>query len=98
MGLLDGLLLFPITGPIYGLKFVLEQIRAQVDAQLLDEGQVMASLMTLGLQHELGEISAEEYAAQESELLETLNAIRAYKASLIEAEAASYPADDGDAS
>jgi predicted extracellular nuclease len=97
MGLLSGLLLFPITGPIYGLKFVLEQIQAQVDAQLLDEGQVMASLMTLGLQHEMGEISTEEYASQEADLLEALNAIRAYKTSLIEAEAASYPADDGDA-
>ena len=32
------------------------------------------------------------------ELLDALNAIRAYKAGLIEAEAASYPADDGDAS
>jgi len=96
MGLLSGLLLFPITGPVYGLKFVLEQIQAQVDAQMLDDGQVMADLMTLGLQHEMGEISDEEYALQEAALLEALNAIRAYKASLIEAEPASYLADDGD--
>jgi len=98
MGLLSGLLLFPITGPVYGLKFVLEQIQAQVDAQLLDEGQVMAGLMGIGVQHEMGEISDEEYALQEAALLEQLNAIRAYKASLIEAETASDPAYDGDAS
>ena len=98
MGLLSGLLLFPITGPVYGLKFVLEQIQAQVDAQLLDEGQVMADLMTLGLQHEMGEISSEEYASQEAALLETLNAIRAYKAMLVDAERTSDPAYDGDAS
>ena len=97
MGLLSDLLLFPITGPVYGLKFVLEQIQAQVDAQLLDEGQVMSNLMTIGLQHEMGEISDEEYAQQEAALLEQMNAIRAYKASLIEAEAASDPAYDGDA-
>src|SRR5687767_9624624 len=97
MGLLSGLLLFPITGPVYGLKFVLEQIQAQVDAQLLDEGQVMADLMTLGLQHETGEISDEEYASQEATLLEALNAIRAYKASLVDADMASDYADDGDA-
>ena len=97
MGLLSGLLLFPITGPVYGLKFVLEQIQAQVDAQLLDESQVMAGLMTLGVQYEMGEISDEEYASQEAALLEQLNAIRAYKASLVEAEADSDPADDGDA-
>ena len=64
MGLLSGLLLFPITGPVYGLKFVLEQIQAQVDAQLLDESQVMADLMTVDLQHEMGEISDEEHASQ----------------------------------
>ena len=98
MGLLDGLLLLPITGPIYGLTFILEQIQAQVDAQMLDDGQVMASLMALGLQHELGEISSEEYAAQEAELLEALNAIRAYKASLIETETAFDPVYDGDES
>lgn len=101
MGLLSGLLLFPITGPVYGLTFVLEQIQAQVDAQLLDEGQVTASLMTVGLQHELGEISDEEYAAQEAALLDQLNAIRAYKAGLVEADTASdSPADpptNGDA-
>jgi len=97
MGLLSGLLLFPITGPVYGLKFVLEQIQAQVDAQLLDEGPVIANLMAIGVQHETGEISDEEYAAQEAALLEQLNAIRAYKASLVEAEVASYPAEDGEA-
>jgi hypothetical protein len=97
MGLLSGLLLFPITGPVYGLKFVLEQIQAQVDAQMLDEGQLMADLMTVGLQHETGEISDEEYASQEAAILEQLNAIRAYKAGLLEAETASDPAYDGDA-
>ncbi|MFN8636750.1 MAG: gas vesicle protein GvpG [Chloroflexota bacterium] len=98
MGLLSGLLLFPVTGPFYGLKFVLEQIQAQVDAQLLDESQVIANLMSLGQQHEMGEITDDEYASQEALLLEQLNAIRAYKASLVEAEVASVPADDEDAS
>ena len=102
MGLLSGLLLLPITGPVYGLKFVLEQIQAQVDAQLLDEGQVMADLMTIDLQREMGEISDEEYASHEAALLEQLNAIRAYKASLVEAEiegeTASDPTYEDDAS
>jgi hypothetical protein len=98
VGLLSGLLLFPITGPIHGLKFVLEQIQAQVDAQLLDEGQVTADLMAIGLQHEMGEISDEEYAAQEAALLEQLNAIRAYKAGLVEADPAPDPSDERDAS
>jgi len=96
MGLLSGLLLFPITGPVYGLTFILEQIQAQVDAQLLDEGQVIAALMSIGMQHEAGEISTEEYASQEAALLEQLNAIRAYKASLVEAEPAFEPDQDED--
>ena len=98
MGLLSGLLLFPITGPIHGLKFVLEQIQAQVDAQQLDEGPVMADLMTIGLQHEMGEISDEEYASQEDALLEQLNAIRAYKAGLADANTTPDPSFDGDVS
>jgi hypothetical protein len=107
MGLLSGLLLFPLTGPVYGLKFVLEQIQAQVDAQMLDEGRVMSDLMTIGMQHETGEISEEEYASQEAALLDQLNAIRAYKAGLAQAEteadpayanpASTDPAYDGDA-
>ena len=97
MGLLSGLLLFPVTGPVYGLKFVLEQIQEQVNAQLLDEDQVIAGLMTAGLQREMGEISDEEYASQEAALLEQLNAIRAYKASLVDADMASDYTDDGDA-
>jgi len=36
--------------------FVLEQIQAQVDAQLLDEGQIISALMSIGLQHDLGDI------------------------------------------
>ena len=97
MGLLSGLLLLPITGPIHGLQFVLEQIKAQVDAELLDEGRVTAELMAIGLQHELGEISDEEYAEWETALLEQLNAIRAYKAGLIDAEPASEASAGGDA-
>jgi len=96
MGLLSDLLLFPITGPVHGMTFILEQIQAQVDAQMLDEDRVMADLMTIGMQYETGEVSDEEYASQESALLEQLNAIRAYKAGLIEAETASDPAYDGD--
>jgi hypothetical protein len=98
VGLLSNLLLFPITGPIHGLKFVLEQIQAQVDAQVLDEGQVTADLMAIGLQHEMGEISDEEYAEQEAAVLEQLNAIRAYKAGLVEDEAAPELSDDGEVS
>ena len=86
MGLLSGLLLLPITGPVRGLQFVLEQIKAEVDAEQLDEGRVEAELMELSVRHDLGEISDEDYAEQETALLEQLDAIRAYKEGLYEAD------------
>ena len=97
MGLLSGLLLLPITGPVHGLRFVLEQIQARVDAELMDKGHVTAELMAIALRHDLGEISDEEYAEQEAALLDRLNAIRAYRAEGAEYQAPMDPADDGDA-
>ena len=94
MGLLSGLLLLPITGPVHGLQFILEQIQAQVDAELLDDGRVQAELMSLSMRHELGEISEAEYDEQEALLLEELNAIRAYKEDLLRPTSAADP-DDG---
>lgn len=78
MGLLSDLLLFPVTGPVRGLQFVLEQIRAEAEAQLQNEGAIQAELMTLEHLHRRGEIYDEEYEAREAELLDELNAIRAY--------------------
>jgi hypothetical protein len=84
VGLLSGLLLLPITGPVRGVQFVLEQIKAEVDAEQLDEGRVEAELMELSVRHDLGEISDEDYAEQEAALLEQLDAIRAYKEGVYE--------------
>ena len=95
MGLLSGLLLLPITGPVHGLQFILEQIQAQVDAELLDDGRMQAELMALSMRHELGEISDAEYDEQEAVLLDELNAIRAYKEDLLRAAAEADPDDDG---
>lgn len=84
MGLLSSLLLFPITGPVHGFEFILEQIKERADAVRLDEGRVMAELMDLGLRRDQGEISEAEYTEQETALLDELNAIRAEKEELAE--------------
>jgi hypothetical protein len=80
MGLLSDLLLFPVTGPARGLRFIAEQIKEQVDAEL-DPGrrtaQVQAELVRLSVRRDLGQITADEYAAQEAALLAQLNALRA---------------------
>jgi Gas vesicle protein G len=78
MGLLSDLLLLPVTGPVRGLRFIAEQIKEQVDAELDPRRraeQVQAELMRLSVRHDLGQISEDEYAAQEAALLAQLNAL-----------------------
>lgn len=86
MRVLLELLLFPVTGPLRGLQFITGQIRAELEAQMLNEGRVEGELMELSLQHDLGEISGPEYEERETALLEELDAIRAYKEALLEQE------------
>jgi gas vesicle protein GvpG len=77
MGLLTDLLLLPVTGPTRGLIFILEQIREQADAELFDQDAIEEELLALSLRHDLGEIGEAEFAAQENELLQRLNGLRA---------------------
>ena len=91
MGLLTGLLLLPVTGPGRGLLFVLEKIKEQVDAEMLDEDLIQDELVALSLRYDLGEIEETGYLEQETALLERINAIRAYKEAL---ESGDSPAEE----
>lgn len=93
MRLLAELLMLPLTGPVRGLRFIAEQIQAEMDAVMMDEGRLEADLMNLSLQHDLGQIGGEQYVAQETYLLEQLDAIRAYREALIEEYQGAY--DEG---
>lgn len=73
MGLLTDLLSFPVAGPFQGMRFILEQIQTAADDMSLDEDRFEAEMMDLELRHDQGEISDEDYEAQETELLETFN-------------------------
>jgi hypothetical protein len=78
MGLLSDVLLLPVTGPARGLRFIAEQVKEQVDAEWDPRRraeQVQAELMCLSVRRDLGQISADEYAAQEAALLAQLNAL-----------------------
>jgi hypothetical protein len=80
MDLLSDLLLLPVTGPVRGLRFIAEQVKEQVDAELdpaRRAEQVEAELIRLSVRRDLGQISEDEYVAQEAALLEQLNALRA---------------------
>ena len=78
MGLLSDVLLLPVMGPARGLRFIAEQIKEQVDAELDPRRRaekVQAELMRLSMRHDLGQVSEDEYAAQEAALLAQLNAL-----------------------
>jgi len=80
MGLLSDVLLLPVTGPVRGLRFIAEQVKEQVDAErdpARRAEQVQAERIRLSVRRDLGQISADAYAAQEAALLAQLNALRA---------------------
>jgi hypothetical protein len=76
MGLLS-LLTFPITGPVRGGWWVLEQIVETAEAELYDEGRIVAELRALTADVEAGRISEDEHAAAEEILLARLMEARA---------------------
>jgi hypothetical protein len=70
MILLDSLL----TG---GLRFVLDKIATAVDSEMNDEGTLREDLLAAQMQLELGEISEEDFAVFERDLLARLRELRA---------------------
>ena len=62
---------------IGGLKFVLRRLAEAVDAQLNDVDTLREELLAAQMRLELGELSAEEFAALERDLLTRLREIRA---------------------
>jgi hypothetical protein len=80
LGLLSDLLLLPVMGPVRGLRFIAEQVKEEVDAELdpaRRAEQVQAELIRLSVQRDLGQISEDDYVAREAALLEELNALQA---------------------
>lgn len=79
MSFLFGLLLLPVTAPARGFQFVLERLRDEANAVMLDEGRAYAELIDLSRRRSAGELSDVEYAELEMELLERLSTIRQYR-------------------
>jgi len=73
--LIDDLLLLPIRGFIG----IFKKIHEMAVQELSDEDYVRERLMELQLRFELDEISEEEYARKEKELMERLDAIKKAK-------------------
>jgi hypothetical protein len=76
MGLITGLLTLPLA-PVRGTIWIAERIAEQAEAELNDEGAIVAQLMEIDAARQAGEISEQEAAEAEDVLLERLIAARA---------------------
>jgi hypothetical protein len=61
---------------ISGLRWVLDTIRTAVDAELNDDTALREQLLAAGMRLEAGEITAEEYAQVEADILARIREIR----------------------
>jgi hypothetical protein len=59
-----------------GLRFVLDSLATAVDAELHDDSALRERLLEAGLKLELGELSPEEFAEIEHDVLRRLRALR----------------------
>lgn len=79
MGLIRGVLTLPVTGPARAGWWLLEQIVAAAEAELYDEGQIVAQMRALAAEADAGRITDEEHAAAEAVLIERLVEARAHR-------------------
>ena len=79
MGLLTNILLFPISGPVAGIKWSLRKVAQVVDEELTDDSSIKQELMELQMQLELGDITDDEYVVREAELMTRLREVRAWR-------------------
>jgi hypothetical protein len=59
-----------------GIKFVLRKIAEAVDAELNDDSRLREELLAAQMRLELGELTAEEFASFEADVLARLREIR----------------------
>jgi hypothetical protein len=74
MGLITGLITLPLA-PVRGVAWIGEQIAEEADRQLDPEARIRRELGRLQVEHELGDLSDEEFERREDELLEQLEEV-----------------------
>ena len=79
MGLLSNLLLFPVKGPIAGIKWSLGKVQQVVEDEISDDTPIKNELMELQMQLELGDIDDEEYVRREADVMVRLREVRAWR-------------------
>jgi hypothetical protein len=61
---------------IGSLRFVLDKVAAAVDTELNDDSALREQLLAAQMRLELGEMTEEEFAALEADILESLRVVR----------------------
>ncbi len=79
MGLLTHVLFWPVTGPVAGIRWTLTKVQRVVEEELVDDTSVKQELMELNMRLELGDITDDEYAAEEATLMRRLREIREWR-------------------
>jgi hypothetical protein len=92
VGLITGLLLLPVTGPVTGFRVLLERLRDEAEGAMRDEGRAFAELIDLSMRHKDGQLSDLEFAEQEDALLARLESIREYRDELLQNEREAFAA------
>jgi len=77
--LLADILTFPILGGPRMVHWVAKKLVETVEQEEMDEGKLQGDLLELQMRYELGEINDDEYAEQETAILDRLSAIRRAK-------------------
>lgn len=80
--LIDDILLFPIKGPIAGVKWIMRTVQKMADEELMNDQPWKERLIELQMRLELGELTEEEYTAEEAVVFQALRDIRARKEEL----------------
>ncbi len=63
-----------LTAPLDGLLWIAEQIEERATTELEKQENLQKRLTTLQLRFDLGDISEEDFTAQEQEILEAMEA------------------------
>ena len=77
--LLTAILTFPVLGAPRMVNWVAKKLGEVAEQDEMDEGKAQGDLLELQMRYELGEIDDDEYAEQETAILDKLSAIRKAK-------------------
>jgi len=73
------LLTAPLAAPLAGFRFILNQIGEMAEHELYDEDRIREELLELQLRLDEGEITEDEYAEQEADVMARLRLAREHR-------------------